>query len=113
MANTSQDVCREALRHIGVLGIEQQMPTAYYSRAKTHLDAILVELDDVHKMAIAFTAETVPDSHFLGLSIAVGGSVAPGFQRPQFAGERERGIGMLRDLEFPADDPEPVQATFY
>ncbi len=113
MSKTSNEVCTEALRHIRVLGLEDVAAPAEVARAQDHLDSIMQELDEIHEMAIQWTKETVPNSHFLGISMALGGSLAPGFGKLEMAGERARGIGLLRDLEFKNDDDEPVRAEYF
>lgn len=113
MTKTSRDVCLEALRHINVVALDEDAQAHEYQRAKLHLDSILTELDEIHEMAIQWTAETVPESHFLGLAMAVAGSIAPGFSKPEMASERSRGITLLRDIEFKSDDDSPVAAVYY
>lgn len=113
MAKTSVEIAAEALREIGVVSQYETPGPEQIVRAQSHLTAMLEELDAIHGLAIQWTIETVPETHFRGISKALAGSLANGYSKSEFSGLYEEGVGIIRDIEFAASDNSTVPATYY
>lgn len=108
MPKTSHQVCAKALREIEVLGIDQDMPAAYYDDAKMTLEAIYGELQNNRGLVIDWTIETVPDQYFLPLAVVVGAYSARMYGKPVSEAEKQRVMGILRSA-LVADDREDLR----
>ncbi len=114
MTKTALEVCTEALRHIKVCPVYQEPEADDYARAKDHLDAIFLYLNDDEELALDWTVATVPDNVWLGLSVMLGGSLSHSYGRHEYAGEWNRGKSMVRESEAsPSIDGRPIAAQYY
>jgi hypothetical protein len=80
MSKTKREVIHEALRHMGVIDHGDAAPADEYERCSKHYDTILDQLDELHEVAISFTADAVPEWAFTPLALMVAGSVCTGFE---------------------------------
>ena len=96
MSKTKREVIHEALRHMGVIDHGDAAPADEYERCSKHYDTILDQLDELHEVAISFTADAVPEWAFTPLALMVAGSVCTGFELPQYRGEYQRGLRDFR-----------------
>ena len=111
MAKTSIDVATEALRHIGVCGVEDTPEAGDMARAKAHLTDIFATLSDTQALAPDWTIETVPSGVFLPLSIMLAGSICAGYSKPEFIAEYKRGLGLVRDYELQKSRVDGARVT--
>ena len=79
MAKTSNDVCAEALRLIGVVAEDEAMTADAQARAYAHMVDIFATLNNTEGLAFEWTVETVPDGAFLPFARAIAGSVASSY----------------------------------
>lgn len=96
MSKTKREVIHEALRHMGVLAFDDAAEAEDFERCSKHYDTILGQLDDLHEVAISFTADAVPEWAFTPLAMMVAGSVCTGYDLPQYRGEYQRGLRDFR-----------------
>lgn len=116
---TQSEVIREAYLHLGVVDQEDNPTAAESARGQAHLDSLYDELSDTDELALPFTlgdtATSIPDWAFIGLAIALAGSLATGAGVPEMAGEKIRGRAMIRKHVYGLSmvDGMPVRAEYF
>ena len=101
MPKTSNEVCTEALRLIGVVAEDEPMTGDQFSRAQSHMTDIFATLNNTKGLAFTWTIETVPDGAFLPFARAIGGSVCTTYSKPEFVGWRKQGMDELKEFAAP------------
>ena len=120
MAQTANDICRMALREIGVLGIDQDMAAGDFDHCNEKLDLLMAEWTEAPwRIPITWTTAAVPDS----VATALVQTLAVDIGRPygkQFVHQRrEEALSRLLSRVMPDDrterDPEDQRrrAAFY
>ena len=115
MAKTKADVIAEALRHIGVADIAEDVSGEDYARAEKVYDGLFAELDELQQIGITFTENVIPDWAFWPMVRMVAGRVCTGYEAPQFRGEYAAGLLAIRayaanEARVPGN---PVQADYF
>lgn len=95
MPKTSAEVCRLALEEIKVVGIEQDLPANYRDRAYARLEALFAEMRGPRGLVVDWTLETVPESVFMPLSVALGSYCARMFGKPVTERDKENAVDRL------------------
>lgn len=115
MTKTKRETVTEALRHIGVVAGSETPDADDYAAAAGHYDSILAALDDLHEVAVSFTADAVPDWAYLPLAQMVAGSICTQFERPQYRGEYQNGLRAFRSYASNESrvDGDPVRTVYF
>ncbi len=120
MTQTANDICRMALRDIGVLGIDQDMAAGDFAHADEKLDLLMAELTGApRRLPITWTTSAVPDRVATALSQALAEDIGRPYGKPFIRVKREEAMDRLLALVIPDDrttrDPEDVRkrAAFY
>lgn len=108
MPKTSAEVCRLALEEIKVVGIDQDMPAAYYARAYERLEALFAEMLGPRGLVIDWTLEAVPESVYMPLSVALGAYCARMFGKPVDEASKEGAVSRLYAAIVADDRTDPV-----
>lgn len=95
---TSNDVCTEALRLIGVVADDEPMQADQYARALIHMTDIFATLNETDQIAFSWTIETVPDGAVLPFARAIAGSVAGSYGGAQTAAQVAMSISPRKSL---------------
>lgn len=121
MTQTANDICRQALREIEVLGIGQDMAAEDYDHAKEKLDQLYAELTyPPHSIPIPWTiAGGIPDNVATALAQALAEDIGRPYGRQFVRVKRDEAMARLMAMLLPDDRVDNVaenvinRAKFY
>ena len=79
MTKTSNEVCTRALRDLGVVAIAESPEAEELADAKLILQGVLDDFEAVNGRTIASTIDTIPDSLYLSVAMAVAAMAAASY----------------------------------
>lgn len=104
MTQTANDICRQALREIEVLGIGQDMAAEDFDHAKEKLDQLYAELTEPPRsIPLGWTVSGVPDSVATALAQALAEDIGRPYGRAFQRQKRDEAMGRLLALIVPDD----------
>ena len=107
MAQTANDICRMALRDIGVLGIDQDMAAGDFDHCNEKLDLLMAELTEPPwRIPITWTTAAVPDRVATALVQTLAVDIGRPYNKPFVRQRREEALSRLLSLVMPDDRTE-------
>lgn len=107
MAKTANDICRMALRDIGVLGIDQDMAAGDFDHCNEKLDLLMAELTEPPwRLPITWTTAAVPDKVATALVQTLAVDIGRPYGKEFVRQRREEAMSRLLSLVVPDDRTE-------
>lgn len=104
MAKTANDICRQALREIRVLGVGQDMAAEDFSHANEKLDQLYAELvGPPRSLALFWDTAAVPDGVATALSQTLAEDIGRPYGRAFDRQKRDEAMNRLLKLIAPDD----------
>lgn len=104
MAKTANDICRQALRDLRILGVGQDMAAEDFAHAKEKLDQLYAELTDPPlSVALHWTVSSVPDGIATALAQTLAEDIGRPYGRDFNQTKRDQAMARLMKLILPDD----------